>query len=246
MKTISATSPKPQNPKSILLIGPPGGGKSTLALQFPNVGVVDVDRNLDGPVNRLMKVIPDYTIKWDTAHLAKDGQKVKSLDLVWERAKEITDDMLADEWVKTVVFDGLTMADDVLYEYVLRKQNQSEMRIQDWVMFRAEMIRVIMKCRTANKTFIMICHEEPQLNLKGDTIRLVPSFRSKVSNFFGGFFTDMYRCVCQPCAKDKDHPQGVRFDLYTIPTALSELKNSMMMPDKVEDVTYQKLAKYFV
>ena len=39
---------KPREPKSILLIGPPGSGKTTLALQFPKVCVMDCDRNLDG------------------------------------------------------------------------------------------------------------------------------------------------------------------------------------------------------
>lgn len=243
MKTISLTSPKTANPKAILLIGPPGGGKTTLSLQFPNAGVVDIDRNLDGPIKRLMKLDPKFEIRFDCAYQTSDGKSLPLAD-VWRRATVITDEMLKDEWVKTIVIDGLTMADDALYEHVLKAQNVSDMRIQDWVTFRAELIRLIMKCRAATKTFVMLCHEEPQIDDKGNVIRYVPSFRSKVSNFFGGFFTDMWRCTAVPCSVDKLHPDGVKFCLNTLPTSRSELKNSLVMPAVIEDVTYAKIAPY--
>lgn len=238
---------KTVGPKAILLIGPPGGGKTTLGLQFPGVGVVDVDRNLAGPATRLLGLNPGFSFKYEAAYKDSKGEYC-DVSEIWPNAVRATRQFLDDPDTNTVMFDGLTLADDALVEHVIKEQTVNEMRKGDWVVFRAKMVRLIMECRSKNKTFLMLCHEEPLMkpgpNQTEVLDRYVPCFRSKVGNFFGGYFTDMWHCYTRVCPKDKDHPMGVKFCLDVLPTGLRELKNSFGLTGTIEDVTYDSIKKY--
>jgi len=229
VKTASPDSPRKPEPKSILLIGPPGGGKTTLALQFPNVYVLDCDLNLSGPENYLRQAgRPPLEFRYDQIPFDDAGNPVP-VQQQWKRLIEKIILAVVDPWVKTIFLDGLTAVDEILLQHVLRTQATTTMRQQDWIPFRSAMVGLIMQIRTTGKTSIVSCHEKTETDEKGNVEAFKPAFRSKIGDFFGGFFTDMWRCQAKPGVAGK-----TSFWVYPQRTSRSDLKNSVLMPPEIE------------
>ena len=249
MKSSSPTTPKPPTAKSILLIGPPGGGKTTLALQFPNVYVIDADGNLDGPELYLRKGIggkppinPNLDYRYDYVRQKDDGTEVPFAEC-GDRLISLMDQGLKDPWVKTIFVDGLTFTNNFMIAKTMAKQSVEEMRRQDWIPFRNALLQVILKLRGITKTTIMACHEEIITeDIKGvTTIRgYRPSVDSKLKDYFGGFFTDIWRCTNPGVIGGKQAP----FKIQTVKDGLSpDLKSSCGMPPEL-DATWSEVNKY--
>jgi hypothetical protein len=115
---------------------------------------------------------------------------------------------------------------------VLAKAGDTKMERQHWIPFRQEIIRVITMLRNSNKTSIILCHEEFKTKEeKGQEliIKRTPAMDTKIKDYFGGFFTDMYRCSSSP------GPQGkTKFFVNTKATTSDELKSSCGMPSEIE------------
>lgn len=243
MPSFNKATPLRNQPLSLLLIGPPGGGKTTLMLQFPLPGVIDVDMNMQGPVSRLAKLNPDFAFEYDTVPLDDKGAQVP-LHLQLDRLHLILDAMIASPKVKTVGLDGLTAINHIAINHVLFKSGKAEMERSLWIPFRQEIMRIITKLKNCGKTSILLCHEE--FKTKEDKgvetiIKRSPAMDSKIKDYFAGFFTDMYRCQQLPAPGNTS-----KFILTTRPSGVDELKTSCGMPAEV-DVTklgYQALLPY--
>src|SRR5215831_21153830 len=80
MKTSNPEHPRPREKPSILLIGPPGGGKTYLYMSIPGpLEIHNCDNNLDGPETDLKKAsvkldydFHDYRFKEDGTVLPMD------------------------------------------------------------------------------------------------------------------------------------------------------------------------------
>jgi len=242
MNTFSATSPVMQH-RRILLCGDHGSGKTVLGLQFPKLGVIEIDKNLRGPFEHVLRLNPSLSFKCESPYKKSDTEDYP-ISEVWPRIEQAIVAFSKDPDVNTVLFDGLTMMDGMLAEHILKEQHVKDLRQNDWGIFHKYTLRLLTACRSLNKTFIMICHEKPVYNASELIERYIPNFRSRVGWHFGGFFTDVWRAYTVPCSRDATHPTGVKFCLETTPTALRQLKNSCGIPGTIEDVTYGKLEQY--
>lgn len=170
----------PQLPDSFLLIGTPGSGKTTLAIQLAVVqgkilGILDLDRNLAGPVRYLKSINTDFSkIKVTDPYTDKNGKTLDRLDR-FERAMECLDEMIADKDIDFILVDSATS----LVEFVLdkvrkdasgktpprlgdnRKILDGSLRMEDWGTFFGVMKKIIFEVKGSGKSNCWTCHIRP-------------------------------------------------------------------------------------
>ncbi len=246
MKLSSADQPKPPQPKSILITGAPGSRKTTLALQFPKVYLLDCDLNLDGPERYLRKEAKmNLSYGYDTIPLDDSGNPVEP----WKCYERLMDKLtlaktLPDiEWV---VIDSLTLINEYIIRKVLKEKNSSEMEARHWQPFKSACYELIVsKLRNLGKNCIVIAHEtdiersDPKNVMQKVLVQRRPYIQGGINEQLGGFFTDMWRMDVQPA------PAGrTECKLYCQRTTFDELKSSCGMPDCIVEPTYAKLEPY--
>lgn len=249
MKTSTPDSPKPPDPLSILLIGPPGQGKTTLAMQFPSVCILSCDDNLDGPELHLRQKNKDLTFGYERICYGEDDKPlnvIKRYDRLIEKITSAKD----NPTIKTIVADPLTSINEFIIQKILEGK-RTEMDPRDWIPFKSHMLAIITKLRGTGKTSICTCHEtklyEPptkQNIMNQAVIGYQPSVQGSIVDYFGGFFTDMWRCTAEPAPGDT-----LEFRLNVVRNTKSDLKNSLGLPPggfkiKQGESMYEKLLPY--
>lgn len=238
MPSVTKDSPRTNQPLSLLLQGPPGGGKSTLAMQFPSPFFLDCDMNLAGPERYLRRTnsFPGYS--YETIKIDDKGELVPTKDR-WARLVTFTEKAIKDPSTKTIVPDSLTSIDEILVAHVLDKTKALLMERQDWRLFRSLLLSYFDVLRSSNKTVIVTVHEDVFRDSKGIIERYAPTVSSGITHYLGAYFTDVWRCESLPGPLGKQ-----KFIIKCLRSAQLDLKNSLNMPEKIEDVTYDKLKQY--
>jgi len=236
MHISSPTSPKPPDPKSILLIGPPGGGKTTLAMQFPNVCFIDCDRNLDGPERFLRSKNAQFSYAYVSATIDEKGNPYDVADCFDWIIVRITE-LAKEASIQTVVIDGLTLINEYIIRKILKKQGgKSVMEPHFWGPFKSDMLKLLVQTlRGLNKTTIVTCHEVVLEKPNTDKDKMLqpliigyrPAVQGGITDYLGGFFSDMWRCTSQPGAGNKQ-----TYKLQVVRDGLSDLKNSLALPSE--------------
>lgn len=254
MKTITPTSPRARQPRAVLLIGPPGSTKSTLMMEFARenkVHIIDCDLNLDGPENFLKakyKTGLSYTL--DQVMLTDDGTRVEIADCFDRLIKLVIEATKLPQDV-IICMDGLTPVNEFLRQKVMKKQNAVTMETRFWDPFKTEMLGLMFgRLRTMNHDVILTCHESIETKasktdmMVEEIVSYEPSVQGKISNYFGGFFTDVWRCSLDPKV---GAPGQFVSKIQTIKGPKTpHLKNSLGMPSEITEVTWEKIEKFWV
>ena len=228
-----------RSPMALLLIGPPGGGKTALALQFPGVYIADCDMNLDGPKRYLKSKGKESEFFYNSITIDDNGVEVDP-EKRWNRLIQCCFTAVKDPQVKTVVIDSLTMVNEHLIRHTMNTQKVSEMRIQDWRPFRSDLMKLISAVRLTKKDSIFVAHAEIHYDKQGAIDRFGVSVSSRLADIIAYLFTDCWRCEVKPGPANK--PKAV---LRTQPEGRWEfLKNSLGLPPDIDDVNYEKLKPF--
>lgn len=160
-------------PNSILILGRPGSGKTTLALQFPKPFILDCDQNMKGPARYLANknggALPWF--KYDSPLTDKTGAPV-TRQLRMDRVQELLNEALTDPEIETIVIDSLTTLIDFIFDKIRatatgnnppkfsdgKKQQDEPLRIQDWGVFASILKQLVFTLKASGKRIVFIGH----------------------------------------------------------------------------------------
>lgn len=247
MKTSTPESPKSAEPRAILLMGPPGSFKTTFLLQFPNLFVVDCDKNLDGPETHLRQKGFGISYTYTQPSVKDDGTAIDPADCYQRILTILQEEVKPRPEFKWVGIDGLSSINEYIIRKIMHEQKISYMEARNWSTFKSDAIGLIYsKLRHLGRNIIVTAHETRiETNDKKNMMEKIligyePFIQSKVSEMLGGFFTDVWRISCKFAPGDK-----IEWTLQTMKIPFyDQLKNSLGLPPEMKNVTYKDLEPY--
>jgi len=217
------------NTMSLLLMGPPGGGKTTFALQWPGLWVADCDQNLSGPLRYLKQKGQLPTFSYDRIAFDDNDAPLESFSKQWERLEAKTKEAQRTSSVRTIFIDSLTHVDRILYQHCCEKQGVKELEWQQWNMYKNALYKFIMSIRASGKTLLVACHEKIEYDKKGQVEKYTPVVSTNLKDYFSYMFTDVWRCTLIDAGGGR-----LRATVTTHPTQVSDLKNSLLLGKEIE------------
>lgn len=247
MKTSEQFLAEHEQELALLLVGAPKTGKTNVAMQFPNPGFIDADKNLFSAVRRH----PNKKFWYGQPDYGPDGTPLKP-EQRWIRTLAIADELLAVPELQTIVVDSGTRVQTFLQEYLisqgapsskgdgtLKIGGEAMMSMALWYPFKTLFERFIMKLRATKKIVVFIFHEKVDKDEITGTLLYRPSIGGQLADTMGALFTDVWRTEAVPGAQDK-----VDYKVRTVPTARMALGNSLGLPTTF-NFTWEEFSKYF-
>src|SRR6266702_304943 len=244
MRTSSPTTPS-TTPLKILILGPPGSHKTSLVLQFPNLLVLDCDRNLVGPETYLRKNgHPSLTfgvedIRYDSHGNPREIWQCfdEALDCL-RRTKPDIDTKGVYKQYKNIFVDSLSHINEFIIRKILKLKGKDSMEQNHWTDFKSLAYSfLVARLEETGRNVICSAHEvtltKPSSQIMvQEVIGVEPFFQGKVGDMIGAFFTDVWRTDLRPGPANTR-----RLFLQTDRISLcSHLKNSLVIPAEL-DVT---------
>jgi len=206
-------------------------------MRFDKPGFIDYDQNLDGPTRFLVedrKFIPNFAY---IAPLVDDnGTLLEDNGQIFDRSVEAIKFMAKDPEVHSIIMDSATKMSEAIVLWVLKKNIKEQMDRNLWQPFRTAFLKQIALARNSGKHFIFTCHEEKTYNAKGEVIGATFSIPSRLTDYFGFQFTDVWRTKAIRGTDGK-----TKYVLRCQPDGEAPLKNSMGMPAEI-DLDWAKIA----
>lgn len=179
----------------LLLQGESGAGKTTKALQFPGVWVIDCDQNLGGPLRYLRENNLPLPLGYDKVDIKDDGTVVPE-NMRWQRVSDLLSDIgkRAGPELKTVVFDSMSKLADYNKAHVLRV-NQTKtagMEQTSWGFFYSNWIKLVGTVTTAKVNVVFTAHDKIDKDELDGSTRIFLNVQGQFQAVAGSLFTDVW------------------------------------------------------
>lgn len=210
----------------LLLQGPPGSGKTTLACSFPKPYIIDIDVNLDGPLRFRSKRNLPLPVGYDRLDIDEKGAAVPPvarylrLDRCLIEAQQNPD-------IETIVIDSATGFTDILMEEVKRRQPGVKDGRQLWGFFFEYGKQFLATLTSMRKHIVLIAHERVEKDEVEGGLKYRVNWPGQLGDLIGGFFTDVWRAEVQSIGGLQPSYKWV---VRTMPDYRFTLKNGFEFP----------------
>lgn len=232
-----------KNVRRVLLYGPSGTGKTTLASTFPNPIFVDLD---DGMLSLEGQDITYYTI---TENPSQDPDLI---DLIGERLAKGKDGFSKSaECIEklcntlgsndTLVIDSITFLNDYALNSVLKSENQKKPRIQDWGAAQKLVEGIVSEINFAACNIVVIAHEQFIKDEESGFVSWLPMTIGKLATKLPIYFDEVYHCYVER-GKGKARDEMI-YGIETSPSRRTTAKSRSHLTGNIEYPTYEKLYK---
>ena len=184
------------NPICLLMIGPAGTGKTTLATLFPRPYIISMDKNLQGPKKVWEQVYKKpCPALFDTVTEDDNGKPIQ-LNMQFQRAITLAKAAYAGDFCDTVIFDSTTTMSPMMIADVLRQSptKTGNMEIPSWGQYLHLWQTLLSMARSSTKHNIFIGHEEVQgSDIDDKILRFDLALPGKMQSQLPALCTDVWR-----------------------------------------------------
>jgi hypothetical protein len=188
----------------VLLVGSPGSGKTTFALQFPKPYIFDADNNLAGP-RRWMTENKKPEFLYDIGNVKPDGTPVGPFARYTNMTQCLNEAAKSDE-IDTLIVDSLTAVQEYVKDDIFRQRVEGQTRGRtkvmiteqnkdigqltepEWGIYARYFTTLITTLRTFPKLVVFTAHSESRRKGENgpweDTIAIQGASRYKFSAQF--------------------------------------------------------------
>lgn len=216
----------------VLIQGPPGSGKSSIAAQFPNVYFADCDLNLAGVLRWLKRTNKPLPIGYDTIDRKEDGTLVEE-KLRFERLVYCLQQACANPAIDTIVLDSGTKIGDYITAHTLFKQNKSAMEITSWGFYLGYWKSLIGGLCSQPKHLVFNVHEKVEKDEIDQALKYFLNIPGQFGGIAGSLFTDVWRAEVVKGAGFGANAE-YKYVIRTMPDHKFQLKNSLGLPPVME------------
>jgi hypothetical protein len=230
---------------SVLLVGEPKSGKTSLTLAFPDPAVIDWDLNLASGMRRA----PGKTFDLVQPSIKDDGS-FRPLTDQWMYAVKETYEIIKSPKYKTIIIDGLGNMCNALCAHITNEAQKAgaskvktialdgttipQMEIQHYGDLARLLRAYIMLLRASGKYVLVTSHQTGDKDEVTKAIRYVLAIPGQSKDTLGGCFTDVWATSATPRG-----PGQVKYEIMTKPTGFHVALGASSNIDAAVDVTNQ-------
>jgi len=219
----------------LLLQGEPGAGKTSMALQFPKVWVLDCDQNLGGPTRFLKSRGLTLPVGYDIID-RDDSGKVVPDNMRWDRLISCVANLqklVNDGTVQTIVLDSMSKINDYNKADVLRKNPTKTGGFEQtsWGFFYANWVKLVGALTASKVHLVLTAHDRVDKDEFDGSTKIMLNTQGQFQAQAGSMFSDVWHAEIQSSGVPVVHKRVCR----TIQSyKYAGLKNSFQLPDLFE------------
>jgi hypothetical protein len=203
---------KSKTKRAYFLIGPPGVGKTTLAVNFPKPYILELDNNLAGPAEYLTRLGFDLKhVQFDIPHIKADGSIVPRAQR-WVTLLDLVARAMVNPEIETIVIDGLTELTQYAEDEVRRqnswaigdftipdpnaktipKNADKPLEIQGWGAFAALLKHFLVQVKSSGKRLVLTAHMTTDKDDMVGTLRYFVKCPGQTREVLAGYFDEVW------------------------------------------------------